>query len=57
MVKDFVYVQVVLSKQTVEELLRKAHVTSKTDAVYAAVAHYLRCNKAGSYAQEVGEDE
>jgi len=53
--RDFKYVQVVLSNETIEKLLKKAHVTKATDAVYAAVEHYLKCDRAGSYTQEVGK--
>ncbi len=55
--KDFVYVQIVLSKEDLEKLMKKAHTTKKSYAVLTAVAHYLRCDKAGDARTEGIEDE
>lgn len=49
---DLVYVQTVLSKREVEELLKKAKVTSKKDALRKAVRHYIRCKNAGGEGDE-----
>lgn len=54
--KDYMFVQIVLSKEDIEKLLQKAHTTKKSHAVLTAVAHYLRCDKAGD-AKEEGIEE
>ena len=41
LMKDYMFVQIVLSKKDLEKLLQKAHTPKKSDAVLTAVAHYL----------------